>query len=225
MRRMLAAITTAIALLAGSGLVLAQQPEQPLPPQSEVDALAELMTQEIAPEKLALGAQLVRLSGTGRAFDEVLPNIADRAKNAFIRANPQMQLGIIEVVDRIALTLVPRRAHLDKQLARVWAAGFSEEELQGLVDFYSSDLGKKFAEQQPKVLAIQVATAQEWGRSVSAELSQKVADELRAAVEAEQNALTSDIAGPATPGGDAAPAPGAAAEPPPTTEAAPVPAQ
>ena len=223
MRRMLAAITTAIALLAGSGLVLAQQAEQPLPPQSEVDALAELMTQEIAPEKLALGAQLVRLSGTGRAFDEVLPNIADQAKNAFIRANPQMQLGIIEVVDRIALTLVPRRAHLDKQLARVWAAGFSEEELQGLVDFYSSDLGKKFAEQQPKVLAIQVATAQEWGRSVSAELSQKVADELRAAVEAEQNALTSDIAGPATPGTETAPAPAAEAQP--TTEAAPAPAQ
>ncbi len=40
--------------------------------------------------------QLVKLSGTARIFDEVLPNIADQAKNAFIRANPQMQLGIIE---------------------------------------------------------------------------------------------------------------------------------
>ncbi|HEX2255819.1 MAG TPA: DUF2059 domain-containing protein [Afifellaceae bacterium] len=213
MRRMLAAALVAAAVLAGSGLVLAQQPE---PPQSEVDALAELMTMELPAERLALGAQLVRLSGTGGAFDELLPNIADQAKNGFIRANPQMQLGIIDVVDRIALTLVPRRAHLDKQLARVWAAAFTEEELQQLIEFYSSDVGKKFAEQQPKVLAIQVATAQEWGRSVSAELTQKVTEELRAAMAAEQNALTSDIAGPATGEPEASPA-----EPAPDAAAAP----
>ncbi len=206
MRRTLAALVVAIATLAGPGLASAQEAK----PQSEVDALQEMMTQEIPQEKLDLGLQLVRLSGTGTAFDELLPNIADQAKNAFIRANPQMQLGIIDVVDRIALTLVPRRAHLDSRLARIWAAGFSEEELRELVDFYSSDLGKKFAEQQPKILAIQVATAQEWGRSVSAELTQKVADELRAAIAAEQNALQGDVAGPAAPGAEAAPAtPGA----------------
>ncbi len=209
MRRTLAALTMAAALLAGSGLAGAQE-AQPLP-QSEVDALQELMTQEMPQEKLDLGLQLVRLSGTGRAFDELLPNIADQAKNAFIRANPQMQLGIIDVVDRIALTLVPRRAHLDGQLARVWAAGFTEDELRELVDFYSSDLGKKFAELHPKVLAIEVATAQEWGRSVSAELTQKVSDELKAAMAAEQDALEADVAGPAAPAEAAAPAPDQAA--------------
>jgi hypothetical protein len=208
MRRTLAALTMATALVTGFGVGFAQQAQPP----SKVDALQELMAQEIPPEKLDLGLQLVKLSGTGRAFDELLPNIADQAKNAFIRANPQMQLGIIGVVDRIAMTLVPRRAHLDKQLARTWAAAFTEEELRQVVEFYSSELGQKFAEQQPKVLAIEVAMAQEWGRSVSAELTRKVADELRAAIAAEQNALQGDIAAPAAP----------AAE---TAEPAPAPAQ
>ena len=48
--------------------------------------------------------KLVQVSGTARIFDEMLPTIADQAKNAFIRANPQMQLGIIGLVDTIALS-------------------------------------------------------------------------------------------------------------------------
>jgi hypothetical protein len=152
-------------------------------------ALRELMNKEIPQERLDLGMQLVKLSGNSRTFDQLLPTVADQAKNAFIRANPQMQLGIIEVVDRIALTLVPRRPELDRELARIWAAGFSDEEMRALIEFYQSDIGKKFADLHPKILAVEVATAQEWGRSVAEELTQKVSQELRANVAAEQNAL------------------------------------
>jgi hypothetical protein len=109
-----------------------------------------------------------------------------------------MQLGIIDVVDRIAITLVSRRPELDEYLARVWASGFTNEEMQDLVDFYSSETGKKFAQVLPEVLAVQTAAAQEWAKSVSAELTRKVVAELRAAVAAEQKALQSDVAGPAT---------------------------
>jgi hypothetical protein len=141
--------------------------------------------------------QLVQLSGTQRMFNEVLPMVADRAKSNFIRANPQMQLGIIDMVDRNALGLVSRRAELDEYLAKVWASGFTSDEMQDLIDFYTSDTGKKFASLHGRLLALQTAAAEEWGKSVSEELTRKVQAELQAAVAAEQNALDSDIAGPA----------------------------
>ena len=108
-----------------------------------------------------------------------------------------MQLGIIEIVDRVALTMVDKRPQLDQMLARVWASGFTDDELKALVDFYETDAGKKFADLQPQLLSVEMATAQAWSRSVLAELSQRVQDELRSVMAADQKSLQSDTAGPA----------------------------
>jgi hypothetical protein len=191
MIRSLAALLTLLAGCAGSA-ALAQQtaPTQP-------SALNQILNQEVSPEKLALAMQVVKLSGTSRTFDELLPNIADQAKNAFIRANPQMQLGIIQVVDTAVLTLVSRRPELDRILARIWASSFTDEELQSIVDFYSSEAGKKFADVQPRLLAVEMAAAQEWSRSVSMELTEKVSDQLKATMAAEQEALQGSTPAPA----------------------------
>jgi hypothetical protein len=191
MIRSLAALLTILAGCAGSA-ALAQQA-----PQTQPSPLNEILNQEVSPEKLDLAMQVVRLSGTSRTFDELLPNIADQAKNAFIRANPQMQLGIIQVVDTAVLTLVSRRPELDRMLARIWASSFTDEELQSIVDFYSSEAGKKFADVQPRLLAVEMAAAQEWSRSVSMELTQKVSDQLKATMAAEQEALQGSAPAPA----------------------------
>jgi hypothetical protein len=192
MKATLAALVVAVGAILG-GPVNAQDAQAP-----EANSLQNIMEAEIAPERLALAMKLVELSGTTRIFDEVLPSIAEDSKNRFIRANPQMQLGIIAVVDRIAVQMVSRRPELDQYLARVWASGFSDDEMQELVDFYSTEVGKKFSNALPQVLAVQTAAAQEWGKSVSEELNVKVQQELRAAMSAESEALQSDIAGPAS---------------------------
>jgi uncharacterized protein len=190
MNRALAALVVAAALF-GFGPAVAQDAAQP------ESAFQTIVEGDLEPETRELAMQLVKLSGTSRMFDEVLPMVADEAKTAFIRANPQMQLGIIDVVDRVALSLVSRRGELDEYLAKVWASGFTNEEMQELIDFYSSDTGRKFAQNHGRLLAVQTTAAQEWGKSVNEQLTALVKQELDAAIRAEQNALESDIAGPA----------------------------
>jgi uncharacterized protein len=192
MKATLAALVVAAGAILGS-VANAQDAQVP-----EENSLQRILETEITPERMALAMKLVALSGTTRIFDEVLPTIAEDSKNRFIRANPQMQLGIIAVVDRIAVQMVSRRPELDQYLARVWASGFTDGELQELVDFYSSDIGKKFSGALPQILAVQTAAAQVWGKSVGEELNLKVQEELRRAMAAESEALQSDIAGPAT---------------------------
>ena len=192
MKVTLAALVVALGAILGVA-ANAQDAQAP-----DANSLQSIMEAEIAPERMALAMKLVEISGTTRIFDEVLPSIAEDSKNRFIRANPQMQLGIIAIVDRIAVQMVSRRPELDQYLARVWASGFSDEEMQELVDFYSTDVGKKFSNALPQVLAVQTAAAQEWGKSVGEELNLRVQQELRAAVAAESEALQSDIAGPAS---------------------------
>jgi hypothetical protein len=173
-----------MAAAAVGGFALAQdQPAQLPTPQ-------DFISGEIPQESIDLAKQLVRLSGNARAFDQLLPNIADQTKNLFIRANPQMQLGIISIVDRLALTLVPRRSELDEQLARIWASGFSDDEMLELIAFYESDTGKKFAEVYPKLLAVEVAAAEQWSASVGEELTRLVRDELQSIIQSEQDLLT-----------------------------------
>ena len=196
MKSLLAAFIFALGAVFGAAPGFAQNSAPPSP-YADNNALAEILGKELPPDTKALADKLVQLTGTSRLFDEILPNIADEAKNAFIRANPQMQLGIISVVDKAAVDLVRRRPELDDYLARVWAAGFTNEEMQQLIDFFSTDTGKKYSVSLPKLLAVETAAAQEWGKSVADELNQKVQAELQAAMAAESQALQSDVAGPA----------------------------
>ena len=192
MTRLLTALCAAAALAGGAATVVAQEA------QSDINTpMEQIVRGDISEESLKLGLQLVKLSGNSETFNIILPNIADQAKNAFVRANPQMQLGIIDIVDRVALSLINRRPDLDNALARVWASGFTDDEMRELITFYSTDVGKKYAELHPKLLTVQMATALEWGKAVSQELTEKVAAELRAALAAEEKALQGDIAGPA----------------------------
>ena len=191
MKFVLAAVLVSLAAVLGPTAATAQDA-----PQLDPSALGSIMARELTPETEELAMKLVQLSGTGRTYDELLPMIADQAKNAFIRANPQMQLGIIDVVDRVAITLVSRRPQLDKFLARVWATAFTDDEMEELVEFYESDVGQKFAGSMPEILGVQTAAAQKWGEAVGSELTQKVSDELRSSMSAEERALQGDVAGP-----------------------------
>lgn len=188
MKRLLAALLLATAAYGGTP-ASAQDAEPPAGQAADGSAGAAEAQKELSPETLALALQVVRLSGSSRTFDELLPNIADEAKQAFVRANPQMQLGIIEVVDRVARELVARRPELDTYLAQIWGAAFSDEELQGLIEFYGSDTGKKLAALQNRILGVEMAAAQKWSRDIGRELTDKVTTELRATMSAEQNNL------------------------------------
>jgi hypothetical protein len=194
MTRSLAALLYALAAAFGGAPALAQGVGNAADPTTYRDIIAN----ELDPETRQLADKLVQITGTARLFDSLLPNIADEAKNSFIRSNPQMQLGIIAVVDKVAVEMVARRPELDAYLARVWASGFTNDEMRELIAFYTTDTGKKFAQLHPQVLAVQTAAAEEWAKSVAAELDARVREELRSAMEAERRALQSDIAGPAT---------------------------
>lgn len=190
MKRSLAALVVALAAAISAG----KAPAQDVPGGPAVE---DIINTELTPETKALADKLVQITGTARLFDSLLPNIADQAKNSFIRGNPQMQLGIIAIVDKVAIDLVSRRPELDGYLARVWASGFTNEEMEDLIEFYGTETGKKFATVHPQLLAVQTAAAEEWAQSVADELDERVRAELSATISAEQRALQNDIAGPA----------------------------
>ncbi len=177
-----------VATLSAAALLL-MQPALAQDAPVAADTIMKEPAKEPTPETLELAKQLVKLSGASRTFDELLPNIADQAKNTFIRSNPQMQLGIITVVDKVALEMVARRPELDKALERIWASAFDEDQLEELIEFYNSETGKRFAAIQPHLIAAQMTAAQNWTGDVSEEMTQRVAEELRAQLASEAKTM------------------------------------
>ena len=141
------------------------QGQEALPPLSE--------------QHLQLARQVFIASKTGRSFDNILPNLAEQAKTNFVRSNPQIQLGVIDAVDRVALNMVPMRKELDEGLIRVWARAFTEEELKDLLQFFESPTGQKFTENYTKVISTQLALAESWTTKLSRVIAIRTERELK----------------------------------------------
>jgi hypothetical protein len=209
MNRVFAAV---VAVLALTGVHSVASAQNAMPAQTALPNIPEPNLNQ-----LELARKLIDLTGTSRTFDELLPNIADKAKTTFIRGNPQMQLGIIDMVDKVALELVERRGELNNELARTWALAFSEAELQQLIDFYSSDLGKKLSAEQPQIMGMQMMYAERWSSVIAQEMARRVTEEMRASAQAETASMTGAAPSPDL---NAAPA-AAAAKPAPAAPAVP----
>lgn len=169
-----------------------------LPAQAQTASPNEAALPPLSQQHLDLARQVFNASDSGRAFDEILPAVADRAKSTFIKTNPQMQLGVIDAVDRVALEMVGLRKELDDGLIRVWARAFSEEELLALLEFYQSPAGQKFAENYPKVISTQLALSDNWTLKIGNELARRVEAELAKMVRQDAQSLrgtTSDTTG------------------------------
>ena len=73
-----------------------------------------------------------------------------------------MQPLISSVVDEKALAIAARRADLEREAALTYARVFSEEQLNAIADFYSSDAGQKLLSDGPIVTRELFRAAEIW---------------------------------------------------------------
>lgn len=134
--------------------------------------------QDFSESHLAAARETISAAKADQQFDTILPLLAEQAKALFQRSNPAAVQDIDAVVNDVALQLAQRRPELDRELERVWAARFSEEELKEISAFYTSPVGKKFGEAMSTVIQDSVRSAGIWRDAISTELVTKAREEL-----------------------------------------------
>lgn len=87
--------------------------------------------------------QAVRAVGADFMFNQALLDIADRLTIQMKDERPDLSNQIDTIVYDVALELVPRRVELNDEVSALWAATFTEEELNQITAFYSSEVGQK----------------------------------------------------------------------------------
>src|SRR6476469_9845402 len=73
---------------------------------------------------------------------------------------------------------VTRRDDLNKELAKIYTARFTEDELNQMVAFYKTPAGQKFSTMQAEVLQASVPVVQAWSRKLSTDMAQRIKEEV-----------------------------------------------
>jgi hypothetical protein len=100
---------------------------------------------EISPEALALARKYVDLTDTGGLYEATIVQVGIRTYRQLLPQNPEIAEPLNKAIEKVLESYRGRKAELFDQFARVYAAFFSVEELQEIVNFYGSPTGQKLA--------------------------------------------------------------------------------
>ena len=120
--------------------------------------------------------ELMRVTTAGDVGAEVVRNLLPMAK----AANPQLgEKFWAEFVSEISPD------EMVKKLVPVYRRHYSEVDIQEMIRFYKSPVGRKILQLSPQVRQESMRAGQEWAQEVSWRAQQKVAKQM-----AEQNAIS-----------------------------------
>lgn len=137
--------------------------------------------QEISEAHLKAAKEAVAASQSTTSLDNILPRIAEQAKQQLIANRPDAAEQISQIVDDVAISLAPRRGALEEEVAYGYARIFTVEELNQITAFYKTDAGKKLIAETPTVARSIDQAARVWTNGIQRDLRDQVAAKLQEA--------------------------------------------
>jgi uncharacterized protein len=132
-----------------------------------------------APENLAAARELVQIMKATDQFKALLPTIMQALKPAFVQGNPEKEKDFDAILPAINGVAARRVNELAEALAVIYASNFNVAEIHDIATFYRSPTGQTFLAQQPVIARESLVAGQKWAQSLSSELGQAIAEELR----------------------------------------------
>ena len=136
------------------------------------------LAQDFSASHLEAARKAITASRSSERLDDILPQIAEEAKAELIRTNPDKEAVLIEIVDGVAISFAGRRADLENEIAQIFAKVFTEEELNQISEFYSSEAGQKFLKESPIVLREMGNAARVWAGGLKRDMQGAVLDKM-----------------------------------------------
>lgn len=107
---------------------------------------APAISQELAPEHLALAREYIDLTDRAAIYEVTLVQTGIETMRTIVTQNPGIREQVDTAIGEVLKTYAGQKGDLLDQFARVYATRFSMEELQQIVDFYKTPVGDKLAQ-------------------------------------------------------------------------------
>jgi hypothetical protein len=138
------------------------------------------IAQEVPPEQLALARKYVDLTDKAAIYETTLVETAIQSMRQIVQQNPEIVDQTNAAITKILEEYKGHKSDLLDQFARVYAIRFSMEELQQIVDFYSSPTGMKLAQGNGEINVDLQRVLQVFTGQMKQEFFAKLRAELRA---------------------------------------------
>jgi hypothetical protein len=132
------------------------------------------MAQDVTEAHLTAAREAISAIEATDIYDAILPAAAEQLKTRLIANNVDLEDQITQIVDEQALALVSRRADLEQEAARIYAAAFTEDELKAIATFYKTEAGQKLLQNGPIVAREVNSSAVIWKRGIERDLLENV---------------------------------------------------
>ena len=132
-----------------------------------------------SPDAVAAAKQLMTTLKSADQFKAILPALMRALKPAVVQNRPEVERDYDALVPILTETMNGRVNDLLEKVAAVYAQNFSADELKQLDAFYRGPLGQKFVQKLPAVTQESLAIGQDFGRTIGAEMQQRMIEELR----------------------------------------------
>ena len=133
----------------------------------------------VPPARLGLAQELLVLSGAGKQFEAVVPLITQQMTQMLASQKPDKRQEIEQVMQGLSGEMIKHKQELIDEIAELYATAFTDEDFSGLIGFYNSPAGKKFAEMQPNITKGSMLIGQRWGQKIGAQLEKSAREELK----------------------------------------------
>ena len=132
-----------------------------------------------SPAALLLAKEMIDLKGAASAYDPLVNGVIQYHRNFFMQTNPNLARDLDTVAQKLAADFAPRKAEMQQELTRIYAAHFTEQELKEALAFYKTPLGKKLISEEPKALEESMKAADDWSRRLAVEVDAKFRAEMQ----------------------------------------------
>jgi hypothetical protein len=147
-------------------------PLQPAAPTAAQDPLTDAKRADIL--------RLLQVTGSaqiGLQFADAMISEMNRDLQA---ANPDLPPRAFDIVKEEVTKLMQQRvSSLLDVLVPIYQENFTHEEIKGLVQFYTTPLGKKVIQKMPAVMQQGMAAGEAWGQSMMEVLEQRLEKRLK----------------------------------------------
>jgi hypothetical protein len=135
--------------------------------------------QDPSPAAVAIARQVIEVKRVGGMYDPVLIGMIIRARDTFLQTNPMLSGDLNAAAQQLRKDYQPKLDALKEQIAKFYAARFTEQELKDVLAFYRSPVGVKVIEFEPRILEQSMGFANSWAQSLEDEILAAMRTEMR----------------------------------------------
>ena len=102
--------------------------------------------QQPSPTAIATAKEVITVKGAAALWDPLVPGVVEQAKSVFVAGQSDPAQGPERSRAQIACRVGSRSHEVVNEVAKLYAARFTEQELKDALAFYKSPLGKKLSD-------------------------------------------------------------------------------